>query len=86
MVVFSPPLSFLPLQATASVTVASASVLQTGRVRTVTAPDVLTPVCPTWVCCAAGGASVCAGPVSAPSPVPMGPHVTSAPPALMPVP
>lgn len=70
----------------ASVTVASVSVHQTGRVRTVTAPDGLTPVCPTWACCAAGGASACAGPVSAPSQVPMVLHVTSVPPALMPAP
>ena len=69
-----------------SVTVASVSVHQTGRVRTATAPDALTPACPTWACCAAGEASVCVGPVSAPSPAPTGPHVTSVPPALMPAP
>lgn len=73
-------------QAMVSVTVVPASVHRTGRVRTVTAPDVLTPVCHTWACCAVGGVSVCVGPVSAPSLVPTGPRVTSAPPALVPVP
>ena len=69
-----------------SATVASVSVHRTGRVKTVIAPDVPTPACPTWVCCAAAGASVCAGPASALSPVRTGPRVTSAPPALTPAP
>lgn len=80
------PFPFLVSQVMASVTVASASVHRTGRVRTVTAPDVPTPVCPTLACCAAEGASVCAGPVSAPSPVPTGPRVTNVQPALTPAP
>lgn len=77
---------FFPFQDMASVTVAFASVPRTGRGRTVTAPGALTPVCPTWVCCAVEGVSVCAGSASAHSPVPTGLLVTSALPALMPVP
>lgn len=78
-------LSFFLSQVMVSVTVVSASVHQTGRVRTVTAPDVLTPVCPTWAYCATGGANVCAEPVSAHNLVHMGPLVTSVPPVLTPV-
>lgn len=77
---------YLVFQATASVTVVSASVIQTGKGRTVTAPGALTPACQLWVCCAVGGASVCAGPVSAPNLGFTGPRVTSALPALMPAP
>ncbi|KAJ0015998.1 hypothetical protein NQD34_014288 [Periophthalmus magnuspinnatus] len=66
------------------VTVASASVTRTGRVKTVTARDALTPVCPAWASSAVGGASACVGRVSAPSLEHMGQHVTSVPPALMP--
>lgn len=76
----------LPVQATAFVTVASVSVHRTGRARTATAPDERTPACPTWGCCAAAGASVCAAPVNAPSQVLTEPHVTSAPPAPTPAP
>lgn len=69
-----------------SVTVASASAHQTGRVRTVTAPDVQTLVCPAWASCAAGGVSACAEPASARNQVPTEPRVTSVPPAPTPVP
>lgn len=79
-------LSFLVPQVMVSVTVDSASVHPTGKVRTVTAPDALTRACLTWAYCAAGGASVCAGPASAHNLVPTGPLVTSVPPALTPVP
>lgn len=72
-------------QAMVYVTVASASVHQTGRETTATAPDALTPVCPTWVSCAVGEVSVFVEFVSAHSREPTGPHVTSAPPAQMPV-
>lgn len=68
----------------ASVTVASASAIQTGKEKTVTAPGGLIPACLTWVCCAVAEASVCVGPVSAPSQALMGPRVTSVPPAPMP--
>ena len=62
------------------------SVTPTGRGRTVTAPPARTPACPAWVCCAAGGASVCVAAVSAPSPGPTAPPVRSAPPAPTPAP
>ena len=79
-------MSFLIFQAMASVIVASVSVRRIGRVRTATAQGALTLACPTWAYCAATGASVCAGPASAPSLVLMGPHVTSVPPARTPAP
>lgn len=73
-------------QAMECVTAVSASVHQTGRVRTVTAPDARTHACPTWVSSAAAGDSAFVGSVSVPSPGPTGPHVTSAPPAQTHVP
>lgn len=78
------PLSCFLTQDMASVTVASASAIQTGKEKTVTAPGGLIPACLTWVCCAVAEASVCVGPVSAPSQALMGPRVTSVPPAPMP--
>lgn len=71
-------------QAMVNVTVASASVALTGWGRTVTVPPGQTPACPVWACCAAAGASVCVGPVSAPSQGPTGPLVRGVQPALMP--
>lgn len=79
-------LFFVYSQGTVSVTVASASARQTGRARTVTAPDVQTLVCPAWASCAAGGVSACVEPASARNQVPTEPRVTSVPPAPMPVP
>lgn len=59
------------------VPVGFASAIRTGRGKTVTVLLVRTPVCPVWVCCAVGVASVFVEAVSALSPGPTAPPATN---------
>lgn len=59
-------------------------VMLAGKVKTVTAAPAQTPACPASACCAAAGAAVSVGFVSAPSLEPTERPVKSAPPAQTP--
>lgn len=67
-----------------SVAVAPVSVTLAGKVKTATAAPARTPACPASACCAAAGATVSVGFVSALSPGPTERPVKSAPPVQTP--
>lgn len=67
-----------------SATVASASVMLAGKEKTATARHGQTPACPALGCCAAAGATVSVGSVSALSLVPTDLPVRNVPPVLIP--
>lgn len=67
-----------------SAAVGSASVMQAGKEKTVTAPRAQTPACPASACCAVAGGTASVGFVSALNLVPTELPVRNAPPVPIP--